>query len=171
MGGRRTVYGLRQRRPAPRHLQIPGGGWYRKPRKVPLGVRRAAAGLSDSHRRNISWRRRISLAVSRTSLADSCHPRLSMSSALRSARAKPDSMSSSMVYNGGTTLLSDLRHSDTLATTEYERLVNEKLRLEKLYLQTVKNQEKALMEGERVKAAIRARLGEIDRRLTEIGGV
>ena len=113
----------------------------------------------------------MSLAVSRTNLADSCHPRLSMSSALRSARAKPDSMSSSMVYNGGTILLNDLRHSDTLATAEYERLVNEKLRLEKSYLQAVKNQEKTLMEGGRVKAAIRTRLGEIDRRLAEIGGV
>ena len=113
----------------------------------------------------------MSLAVSRTSLADSCHPRLSMSSALRSACAKPDSMSSSMSYNRGTSLLNELRHSGALATTEYERLVNEKQRLEKLYLQTVKNQEKALMEGERVKTAIRARLGEIDRRLAEIGGV
>lgn len=122
------------------------------------------------HRRNISWRRRMSLAVSRTNLADSCHPRLSTSSALRSARARPDSMSSSMVYDGGMTVLNKLHRSGISATTEYERLVNEKQRLEKLHLQTVEEQEVALMEGEKVKAAIRARLGEIDRRLAGISG-
>lgn len=112
----------------------------------------------------------MSLAVSRTNLADSCHPRLSISSALRSARAKPDSMSSSIVYDGEMALLNKLHHSGILATTEYERLVNEKQRPEKLYLQTVEKQEMALMEGEKVKAAIRSRLGEIDRRLAEISG-
>ena len=59
------------------------------------------------------------------------------------------------------TLLNELSHSDILATTEYEKLVNEKRRLEKIYLQAVENQEKALIEGENVKAAIRARLAEI----------
>lgn len=112
----------------------------------------------------------MSLAVSRTNLADSCHPRRSMSSALRSARAKPDSMSSSIAYNTEVTLLNKMPRSYILTTTEYERLVNEKQRLEKLYLQTVKKQERALMEGEKVKATIRARLVEIDRRLAKISG-
>ena len=68
------------------------------------------------------------------------------------------------------TVLNKLHRSGISATTEYERLVNEKQRLEKLHLQTVEEQEVALMEGEKVKAAIRARLGEIDRRLAGISG-
>lgn len=111
----------------------------------------------------------MSRAVSRTSLADSCHPRPSMSSALRSARQA----GFDVPFHGlqlGNAVLRDLRHSDTLATTEYERL-DEKRHLEKSYLQTVKNQEKAPAKGEGVKATIRARSGEMDRRLAWIGGV
>ena len=42
--------------------------------------------------------------------------------------------------------------------------------MEEAYLQAVKEQERVLVEGEVKKARIRARLGEIERRLAEIRG-
>lgn len=57
-----------------------------------------------------------------------------------------------------------------MAGTEYERLLEEKQSLEEAYLQAVKEQERVLVEGEVKKARIRARLGEIERRLAEIRG-
>ena len=53
--------------------------------------------------------------------------------------------------------------------TEYE-ILEEKQSLEAAYLQAVEAQERVLVEGEAKKARIRARLGEIERRLAEIRG-
>lgn len=53
--------------------------------------------------------------------------------------------------------------------TEYE-ILEEKRSHEAAYLQAVEAQERVLVEGEAKKARIRARLGEIERRLAEIRG-
>ena len=58
-----------------------------------------------------------------------------------------------------------------MAGTEYEGLLEEKRRLEEAYLQAVEEQERVLVEGEAKKARIRARLGEIERRLAKIRSI
>ena len=57
-----------------------------------------------------------------------------------------------------------------MASTEYERLLEEKRSPEEMYHLVVERQERALIEGEKTKAEIRARLGEINQRLAEIRG-
>ena len=54
--------------------------------------------------------------------------------------------------------------------TEYDNVIKEKQSLVHAYLETVKVQERVLVDGEAKKARIRTRLDQIEQRLAEIRG-